>query len=270
MDVKPAINISLVPELKGTPHIQIANREAIYKRAASLGYSGVEFFPGNSATIPVNEIINATESNNLKVCAFGTGGGKALYGLSLTHHDAEIRKLAVNYVEQIISVASLFQSSVVIGSLQGSYLHNIGREQTIEWLCESLNELTEIADKKHITVLLEPINRYESNLINRLEQGIDILNRINSGNLKLLADLFHMNIEEKSIDDAILQAGPYIGHIHFADSNRLYPGFGHIDFQSVFNVLKKNHYKGYLSVEAITTDTEKDLKKAINVFKSYV
>jgi sugar phosphate isomerase/epimerase len=267
--MKSAVNISLIPELTNTPHIPPGNFEEICKIISDYGYDAVELFPRSGKDIPVSEIKEITEANNLKVCAFGTGAGKVLYGLTLTSPDKSVRREAVSYISEIIKVASKFNSLVIIGSMQGSVDEKIGRGQTTGWLTECLNELSQIANGFNVNLVFEPINRYESNCINSLGQGIELIKSARSNNIKLLADLFHMNIEERSVEQAIIQTASHIGHIHFADSNRLFPGLGHTDFSKVFKALHQIHYEGYISVEAMVTKVHTDLQRAIEIFNAY-
>jgi len=114
-----------------------------------------------------------------------------------------------------------------------------------------LRKCTEFAKKYNIGLTLEPVNRYESNFINTLNEGIEFIKRADASNLGLLADTFHMNIEEVSIYDSIIQAKDYLTHVHFADSNRWAPGCGHLDFTKIVHTLKKIGYQGYVSAEIL-------------------
>jgi len=102
-----------------------------------------------------------------------------------------------------------------------------------------------------VRLTLEPVNRYESNFINTLQEGAEFIDRIGVSNIGLLADTFHMNIEEVSIYESIRQSKNYITHVHFADSNRWAPGYGHLDFQKIVETLKEINYQGYISAEIL-------------------
>src|SRR5690606_467271 len=93
-------------------------------------------------------------------------------------------------------------------------------------------------------------NRYETNLLNTLESASGFLDKNGLENVKLLADLFHMNIEEDNLAQAIRDYGKYSGHMHFADSNRRPMGFGHTDMVPIAEALKEIGYSGYVSAEA--------------------
>ena len=128
---------------------------------------------------------------------------------------------------------------------------SVNKTEAEEWTMDNLRECTEFAKEYNIRLTLEPVNRYESNFINTLNEGIELIKRVGASNLGLLADTFHMNIEEVSINDSIIQAKDYITHVHFADSNRWAPGCGHLDFAQIVQTLKKIGYQGYVSAEIL-------------------
>jgi sugar phosphate isomerase/epimerase len=98
---------------------------------------------------------------------------------------------------------------------------------------------------------LEPLNRYETNFINTLDEGIKFIKKIGLQNVKILADIFHMNIEEVSISKAIIEAKNYISHVHFADSNRCAPGDGHLNFREIVSSLVRINYNGFVAMEML-------------------
>jgi sugar phosphate isomerase/epimerase len=117
-----------------------------------------------------------------------------------------------------------------------------------ELFAEQLEELAPAARNAGVPIFLEPLNRYEQHLVNRLEQGVEFAERAGGG-VGIMADFFHMNIEEADIAASIRAAGPHIVHVHVADSNRLQPGKGHLDFLPGFAALKEVGYDGYLGIE---------------------
>ncbi len=96
---------------------------------------------------------------------------------------------------------------------------------------------------------MEPINRYETHFLNRLNQAVKICEAVGIENVQIMADFFHMNIEEPDIVTSLEAAAQHIAHIHLADSNRLLPGFGHLDFSKLFTVLKEMNYTKYMALE---------------------
>jgi len=120
-------------------------------------------------------------------------------------------------------------------------------------LLEALVELTEHAAREGVWLALEPINRYEDYMINRLEQAVDLAEEVERAtgysSVRVVADLFHMNIEEDDLAKAITAAGPRIAHVHVDDSNRQQPGTGHVDFPATFTALHEIGYHGWLALE---------------------
>lgn len=152
--------------------------------------------------------------------------------------------------DQIV-FASNFNAQVIIGLIRGKIEESVNRAEAEEWTIDCLRKCTEFAKEYNIRLTLEPVNGYESNFINTLNEGVEFIKRVGASNLGLLADTFHMNIEEVSIYDSIIQAKDYITHVHFADSNRWAPGCGHLDFTKIVHTLKKIGYQGYVSAEIL-------------------
>jgi sugar phosphate isomerase/epimerase len=120
-------------------------------------------------------------------------------------------------------------------------------------LLEALLELAEHAAGEGVWLALEPINRYEDYMVNRLDQAVDLAEEVERelglDSVRVCADLFHMNIEEDDLAEAILAAGPRIAHVHVDDTNRLQPGTGHMDFAAVLDALRAVGYDGWLALE---------------------
>jgi len=136
-------------------------------------------------------------------------------------------------------------------------------------LIEECKILGEYADDVGAYVILEPINRYETHFMNRLQQAVEICKAVGREHVKIMADFFHMNIEERDIPTILEETSDYIVHIHLADSNRLLPGTGHIDFESAFKVLKKNGYKNFMALECgVPRDPHIELPKCVRYLKN--
>jgi len=133
-----------------------------------------------------------------------------------------------------------------------------------ELLLTELKEIAVYAGQVGATVMLEPINRYETHFINRLEQGAEFCRRVNRPEIRIMADFFHMHIEEADIVASIRQSAPFIHYVHVADSNRLQPGRGHLDFRPGFHALKDARYDSYLGIECNFAGPAEDaLKEAV-------
>ena len=116
-------------------------------------------------------------------------------------------------------------------------------------LLDALEVLGEHADREGVLVLLEPLNRYEDHMLNRLEEAVELSKAAGRDSMKVMGDLFHMNIEEDDPGESIRHAEGYLAHVHLADSNRAHPGTGHNDFASAFGALRDIGFDGYLAME---------------------
>ena len=144
-------------------------------------------------------------------------------------------------------------------------------EEDRQVLGESLKELDEHATSEGSLVLFEPLNRYEDHMVNRVEQAAAICRDIGAASTRVMADAFHMNIEEDDIAAAIRADADLIGHVHVADSGRLQPGVGHLDWPPVIDALRDIGYEGWLAMESgIRGDARTELPKVAALLRSMV
>ncbi|HDP36599.1 MAG TPA: sugar phosphate isomerase/epimerase [Candidatus Atribacteria bacterium] len=221
------------------------------KKVADLGFDGVELAVRDPKYLEVEKIINLVRECNLEVPAIGTGQAYGDEGLSFSDPNEVVRKMAVERINNQIIFASHFNAQVIIGLIRGKINEGVSQKEAEKWTIDCLRKCTEFAKEYNIRLTLEPVNRYESNFINTISEGIEFIKRVGASNLGLLADTFHMNIEEVSIYDSLIQAKDYLTHVHFADSNRWAPGCGHLDFAKIVQTLKKIGYQGYVSAEIL-------------------
>ena len=268
--MKPCVTVSLVSEARGGPFIFWDDLASAAGKAAQLGFTAIEIFPPAGGAINRDELGSLLRKHKLAVAAFGTGGGWIRHKLTLTSASAEIRERARAFVSEMIDLAAVFGAAVIVGSMQGKAEGEVSRSQALNFLGEALTGLADIADARKVTLLYEHLNRYETNLLNRIEDVLLFIKPF-KGRVKILADLFHMSIEEASIPDAIRKAGEFIGHVHLADSNRRPAGSGHTDFRPIFAALRDIGYKGYVSAEAFPfPDSDAAAKQTIEAFRNYV
>ncbi|HEV3476084.1 MAG TPA: sugar phosphate isomerase/epimerase family protein [Rubrobacteraceae bacterium] len=143
------------------------------------------------------------------------------------------------------------------------------REEDRRVLLDALEELGEHADREGTLVLLEPLNRYEDHMLNRLEEAVELSRASGRVSVKVMGDLFHMNIEEDDATESIRRAEGHLAHVHLADSNRAHPGAGHNDFASTFAALRDIGFDGYLAMEcSIRGDAEKVLPQVVRHLRS--
>ncbi len=219
------------------------------RTVGALGYDGVELALQDPGLINPTALVQAVHSAGLEVAALGTGQAALQEGLTLTSEDPSIRQRAIGRVERHLDFAASFAAPVIIGLMSGRVTG--GRSATDARLVDSLERLLPRAERAGVRLLLEPINRYETDYLTTIDQVLAVIDRVNSPGLGVLADLFHMNIEEASIEGALHRGASRLGHVHAADSNRRAPGWGHLDFEHIVQVLTEVGYRGYLSAEIV-------------------
>lgn len=266
--MKSAVTISVCPEAKGGPFVFWDNLAAGFAKAAELGFDAVEIFPRSAEELNAKEIRSLLQQHNLKLAAVGTGAGWVAHKLRLTDPDPVQRRRAQQFIGAIIDFAGAFDAPAILGSMQGRSGDGISREQALAWLGEALEQLGPRAHALGVPFLYEFLNRYETNLFNRVGDTLEFLKTLRTQNVKLLCDLFHMNIEESDIAAAFLLAGDKVGHVHFADSNRRAIGFGHTNMPPIIKALRDINYTGYLSAEVFPHPTdEATARQTIESFK---
>jgi sugar phosphate isomerase/epimerase len=269
--MKSAITISIVTEAKGGPFVFWDDLSSGCKKAKELGFDAVEVFPPGPEAIDPAMLGALLDDNGLSLAAIGTGAGWVKHKLTLTSPDEATREKAISFIRSIMELAAQFEAPAIIGSMQGRAADNVSKPTALRYLGNALFKLDECATDLGVTLLYEPLNRYETNLINTLAEGVQFLKGMSAQNVKLLADLYHMNIEETNLATALREAGPYVGHIHFADSNRKAAGLGHTDFTPIIVALKEIGYEGYLSAEVYPLpDSDTAAKQTIESFRKYV
>ena len=266
-----AVTISLVPEARGGPFVFWEDLAAGCAKAAAMGFDAVEIFPRSASELDAALVKKLLTQHKLKLAAMGTGAGWVVQKLRLTDPDAAVRIKARAFIGSIVDLAGGFGAPAIIGSMQGRFEGSVSRDQALGWLCEALEELGSRAQGHGVPLLFEPLNRYETNLVNTVADGVTLLKPLKTKNVKLLCDLYHMNIEEASIADALRTGGKVVGHVHFADSNRHAIGWGHTDMAPIVQGLRDIGYAGYLSAEILPLpDGDAAAKQTVTSFRKLI
>ncbi len=270
--IRSAVTISLVPEARGGPFVFWDDLPAACHTAKALGFDAIEVFPPSQLpdSLDVVELRMRVEEHGLALAAVGTGAGWLQQRLTLCDPDAIPRRKARDFVRGIIDVAGQFGAPAIIGSMQGRHGAGIDAVTARGYLAEALEDLGEHARQYGVPLLFEPLNRYETNMVNTLDAGVALLRSLSTKNVRLLADLFHMNIEEADMAAALQGARGFVGHVHFVDSNRRADGLGHIDYAPIVAALREIGYDGFASAEALPyPDPEAAARQTISAFRRY-
>ncbi len=217
------------------------------EKIKELGYDGVELAVRDPELLKMDTMQSLLNKHNLIVPAIGTGQAFGEEGLSFTNPDEEIRKSAIQRIKSQVKLAATLEAKVIIGLVRGFSHKNIEKSITEKWLIEALRECA--LENSLVKLAIEPINRYETDIINTVESGLELIEKVECENVGLLLDTFHMNIEEPSICESIKLCKERLFHFHIADSNRWHPGAGHIDFKEILEVLDQVGYRDFISAE---------------------
>lgn len=268
--IRCAVTVSLAPHSRGEPFIFRDDLGAACAQAAKLGFDAVEIFPASAEDLKAPEVKDLLTRHHLTLAAVGTGAGWVTHRLRLTDPDPVARTRALEFIAALVDFAGGFGAPVIVGSMQGRTEAGVSCDQALGWLRKALEQLGPRAHALQVPLLFEPLNRYETNLVTTLGAGVSLLASLRTRNVKLLADLFHMNLEEASIPNALLAAGPQLGYVHFADSNRQPAGCGHTDFGAVAAALRQIGYDGYLSAEALPVpSSEQAARQTMALFRRF-
>lgn len=220
--------------------------------AARLGYDAVEVMPLDAADPDPEALRALAERHGLYISGLATGYIALEQGLTFTHPDSEVRRQAVRAVCQCLDSARRAGAPLIsIGIIRGKLQGDVSREAAWANLVACVRECAFYAGEQGLLLTIEPGNRYETDFVHTVDEGLALLDAVNLPTVRLQLDTFHMNIEEASLADAVRRAVPNLVHVHFADSNRRAPGWGHLDFLPIADALRQGGYTGAIGLEML-------------------
>ncbi len=244
--------IAEIPIPAGGPYLFSGDLALGVAGAQELGYDGVELSLLDSRCIDRAGIKKALQRHGVRALAIATGLSYARDGLSLYSDDSALRQGAVARMKGHIDFAGELGCPVIIGGIRGKAGEAALR--TGEAQREGAAAVAQCllyAERAGVSMLLEPVNRYETNVINTAAEGRELICMLGASNIKLLLDTYHMNVEEVCLEQSIKEAGPLLGYVHLADSNRRAPGWGHIDFSSVLHAVGETNQAVDATIEVL-------------------
>lgn len=247
------ISLSVSPDNpRGAPIIFKNDLEHGIAQAAALGYDAVELHIHDLWTIDADALRTQLRAHRLPVSSIGPG---LVYGgdtFSFADADANVREQAVERVRLQIDLCQKLGTLAMVGVVHGNVSHDeTTRRAQMARIAEHMRAMDAYAGARGVTLALEAINRYETNCFNRAAEIVALIEENDLRSSGILLDNFHMNIEEVSLENAIRAAGKHLALVHFSDSNRWYPGAGHLDLPALIRALREIGYAGYLALEAL-------------------
>ncbi len=251
-----------------TSPLTTAELVALAPKVKSMGFDWIELPFENLTDLDGAEAKVILAAHGLAASACAAMGPDR----DLIHDDAAIRQSGMAYIRGCVDLCS----AIGITNLVGPIYSAVGRtwQQTpedrardLDLLVANLKELSAYAHDHGVVLCLEPLNRFETSFINLAEQAIEVVDRVDSPACQIMLDTFHMCIEEKSLGQAIRQAGSRLKHVHACENDRGAPGSGHVPWQDVASALKAINYSGPVVIESFTSKV-KSIARAAAIWRS--
>ena len=177
----------------------------------------------------------------------------------ITSYDEKIRQNGINYLKACVKATADIGASSFSGVIYSQHVKSAKKrptEREWEYSAKCLKEVAVFAQDFGVNIGLEPVNRYETYLINTCEQALKLKEMVGEPNIKIHLDTFHMNIEEKSFYEATKKAGKDLIHYHLCENDRGIPGTGLVDWNGIFKALAEINYQGYAALESFVDCTD--------------
>lgn len=235
--------------------------------AKEVGFDLFEVCIEDPSVVSADALRAASERTGLPISVCGAFGPDR----DVSHEDADMRRLGIDYIKLCIDLAAELGSPHVAGPMYSAtgktrLLEPAERTQQRAWAAESLREAADYGAERGVRLAIEPLNRFETDLMNTVEQGLEILELIDRDNAGFMLDTFHMNIEEKNIGDAIRAAGDKVFHFQVSENDRGTPGTGNVAWAETWAALDDIGYQGTIVIESFLP-TVKEIARAVSLWR---
>lgn len=229
----------------------------LFKKLKKWGFDAVEIAIEDATHVNIKELKDALEANELRCCAVSGafGPGRDLRGTVIEQNNS------LAYLLSLIDIASEIQCPLVVGPL----CSRVGRaeatepdEYTTQWetVCGHLKTIGEYSQRSNVKIAIEPLNRYETDFLNSCAQAMALIHDADHSSLGILLDTYHMNIEEKYPEKAILLAGDKLLHFHASGCDRGQPGRDNINWAGIAKSLQTINYRGSVVIESFNIEVK--------------
>jgi D-psicose/D-tagatose/L-ribulose 3-epimerase len=236
-------------------------------KVRAMGFGILEISVENPDLIDIPIVKETLKESKLEGIICGAFGPDR----NICSKDAKTRENAKTYIRWLINAAQEIDSEVVCGPLYSSvgkeHLED-NRARLLEWdlAVTGVREMADYAAARKVKLAFEPLNRFETDMINVVSQGIAFIEDVDRKNVGIHLDTFHMHLEEKNSADAIRQAGERVFHFHACENDRGVPGTGQVRWQEIVRALKDIHYQGPVVIESFTNQV-KEIARAVCIWR---
>lgn len=249
-----------------------AHFDLLYK-VADMGYDIIEIAVEDKDLIDWKKLKQLAHDLNLKITVSGAFGPNR----DISSDDAAIRKNGLTYIIDCLYLAEAMGSPIFTGPVYSAVgktriVSAERKQQERDWCIENLLEAVKVAQDCGVVIGLEPLNRFETDMVNTTEQALSLVQEVNArsdapGHLKISLDTFHNNIEDKSIPAAIRAVGrDLLCHVQGNESDRGTPGTGNVDWQGIKAALTDIGYEGAVVIETFGAPSD-ELAKAASIWR---
>lgn len=236
-------------------------------KVAGMGFDIIEICVEDPATIDPEAIRRRADAAGIKTTVCGAFGPDR----DMSADDPAIRRNTVNYVNRCSEIAEALGTDIVVGPMYSA----VGRTRMAEpaeraaqrtLAADGIREAADFANERGVRLAIEPLNRFETDLINTVDQGVGLVEEVGRDNVGLLLDTFHMNIEERDIPAALRRAGRHTFEFHACSSDRGTPGKDHLAWPEIASALRDAGFDGPVVIEAFTPSI-KEIAKAVSIWR---
>ncbi|WP_036385769.1 sugar phosphate isomerase/epimerase [Muricauda sp. MAR_2010_75] len=228
--------------------------EALFPKISKLGFDVVEIAVEDPTLIDVQKVKEGLDKYGLDVTICGAFGSSR----DLTNESVEVQKNGLSYIEACLDICEELGVSFFAGPMYSA----VGKARMLppeqrkaEWdlAVKNLRNVCEMAENRGLKIALEPLNRFESDLVNTTDDALRMVKDINHSSAKVMIDSFHMSIEERDVESAIKAAGDKLIHVQVSENYRGAPGSGQTPWDAYKRGLEAIGYEGVVSIESFTT-----------------
>lgn len=241
---------------------------SLIPKIRQMGFDILEVALDDPSIIDARELKRIADDNGLGITVCGAFGPTR----DISNEDPALRRIGIDYIRDGIRFAEAVGSHLFSGPVYSS----VGKTRMIsdeqkrrerDWCIDNLNGLAKVAGDAGVRVGVEPLNRFESDMVNLVDQAIAIVRDVGSPVYGIHIDTFHANIEEKSIPEAIRKAGKeLLCHVHACENDRGIPGTGHQDWNGIRDALHEIGYEGPVVIESFTPGAV-EIAKAASIWR---
>lgn len=229
----------------------------LFPKISNMGFDVVEIALENPSLVDCQTLKTSLADYNLKAVICGAFGPSR----DLTHADVVVHTQCFSYIDHCLDFCAELGANFFAGPMYSA----VGKARMLppsqrkkEWdlAVQNLHKVCEMAAARNIHIALEPLNRFESDLVNTAADALRLIQDINHPAAKIMLDSFHMSIEERDIEKAILSCGDQLIHMQVSENYRGTPGTGQTNWAAYKNALHSINYCGTISIESFTTDNQ--------------